>query len=160
MSVKYVERTTGAQAMSTEMDALADNRVAVATSALSNDVSTERNLRADFLLYLDTQGGARDASAQVSLLILPEVNSTYPEVAGADATADLVLSAGYIAKDADGNDCTRTLDAAVTARNVVFAGVQLPNANYKPAILQETNQALAATSNTLWKSGDYTVDDV
>lgn len=160
MSVKYVERTTGASIITTELDALADNRTAVITTALSNDVSTERDLRADFLVYLDTQGGARDASAQISLLMLPEVNSTYPEVAGADATADLVLAASYIAKDADGNACTATLDAATTARNIVFAGVQLPNANYKVGILQETNQALAATGNTVWKTGNYTVDDV
>jgi hypothetical protein len=154
MTAKYVERTTGASIVTTELNSLANDAAALISTALSNDASTERNLLADFMIVLAEQSGARDASAAVSLLIVPEVNSTYGD------SATLLTAKNYIARMADGTACTFTLDAAVTARSLTMAGVQLPNANYKVGLLNETGQALAASGNSIWKTGDYGSDDV
>jgi hypothetical protein len=147
--VLYTERTTGAVIVSTELNALADDAAAVQSSPLSNDASSERALLADFLVVLALQGGARAADAQVSLLIVPEVNSVYGD------TATLKTAQKYIARQADGTAATWTLDAATTARNLTVSRVQLPNANYKVGLLNESGQALAATLNTIWMSGSY-----
>lgn len=148
--LSFTERTTGANIVTTELNALADDTAALISTALSNDASTERDLLADFLITLPLQGGARDASAQVSLLIVAEVNSTYGD------TATLRTASNHIARYADGTAVTLTLDAATTARTMTVFGVQIPNANYKVGLLNETAQALAATGNTIFKSGNYT----
>ena len=153
MTLKFTERTTGATVVSTELNALADDTAALISTPLSNDASDERNLLADFIITLAVQASAR-SSAYISLVIVPEVNSTYGD------TATLLTAGNYIARYADGTQCKLALDAAVTARTLTLSGVQIPNANYKVGLLNETGYALAATSNTIWKSGNYSTDNV
>lgn len=160
MTLKFTERDTGTTVVTTELNSLADDTAALISTALSNDASTERDLFADFSISLAVQGSARDASAQVSLMIVPEIASAYGDVSGADVTANLKLTANYIARAADGTAATFDLDAAVTARVITVAGIQIPNANYKVGLLNETGQALAATGNTITKSGNYSSADV
>ena len=149
--VRYSEAGTGAAVATTELNSLADDAAALASTASSNDASTERELLANFLIVLALQGSARTGSpCQVSLLIVPEVNSVYGDV------ATLTTAAHHIAKRADGSACTFALDAAVTARSISIAGVQLPNSNYKVGLLNESGYALAASGNSIWKSGSYT----
>lgn len=150
--VRFTEATTLAPIVTTELNSLADNAAAVDSDILSNDASTERNTLANFCVVIATQGGARDASAQVSLLIVPE---GYSASAYTDAVAALKNANDYIAKRADGSAVTWTLDAATTARELTAAGVQIPNCNYKVGLLNESGQALAASGNIIYKSGDY-----
>lgn len=152
MTLKYTEATTGAAVTISTLQTLADDTAGL-SAAYSNDASTERQTLSNFLIQVGTQGGARDASATVSLLIVPEVNSLYGD------TATLLTAQNFYARYADGTDVTFTLDAAVTARDLTACGVQIPNGNYKIGVLNETNQAFAGV-NAVFKTGDYSVDDV
>ena len=145
--VLYTERTTGAAVVTTELNALANDTAAVG-SALSNDASDERNLLADFMIVIPEQGGARDGGA-TSLLIVPEVNSTYGDV------ASVKTALIHVAHRDDGTLCSFVLDSAVTARTITIQNVKLPNANFKVGLLNESGQALAATGNSIWMSGKY-----
>jgi hypothetical protein len=117
---------------------------------LSNDASSERALLANFVVTIAEQGGARAGSpCRVGLLIVPEVNSVYGDV------ATLVTAGNYIAHYADGTECYLDLDAAVTARALTLSGVQLPNSNFKVGLVNESGQALAASGNSVWMSGTY-----
>lgn len=153
MALKYTERTTGVSIVTTELNSLADDTAALITTPLSNDASTERELFADFIVAIAEQGSARDAAGTVSLLIVPEVNSTYGD------TATLATAGNYVARTADGSAVELVLDAAVTARTMTFANVRLPNANYKVGLLNETGQALAATGNSIFMSGAYSTEN-
>lgn len=154
MSVQFIERTTGASIVTTELNSLADDTAAVISTALSNDASDERDLLADFLIVIAEQGSARAADATISLLMVPEVNSVYGD------TSTLKTATNYIARTADGTAVTLTLDAAVSGRSMTVAAVQLPNANYKVGLLNATGQALASSGNSIFKSGNYTTDNV
>jgi hypothetical protein len=154
MTAKYTERTTGANIVTTELNSLADDTAALISTALSNDASDERNLLADFLITLAVQDSARASDATISLLVVPEVNSTYGD------TATLKTATNYIARTADGTAVTLTLDAAVSGRSMTVASVQLPNANYKVGLLNATGQALASSGNIIFKTGNYSSDDV
>lgn len=152
MTAKYTEAGTGAAVTISTLQTLADDTAGL-SSAYSNDASGERNTLSNFLIQIGTQGGARDASAQVSLLIVPEVNALYGD------TATLLTAGNFIARYTDGTPVTFLLDAAVTARDLSACGVQIPNGNYKIGVLNETNQAFAGT-NAVYKTGDYSIDDV
>ena len=145
--VLYTERTTGAAVVTTELNALANDTAAVG-SALSNDASDERNLLADFMIVIPEQGGARDGGA-ISLLIVPEVNSTYGDV------ASVKTALIHVAHQDDGSLCSFVLDSAVTARTITISNVKLPNADFKVGLLNESGQALAATGSSIWMSGKY-----
>lgn len=146
--IKYTERATGASIVTTELNALANDTAALISTALSNDDSLERNLMADFMIVIPEQSGARDGGA-ISLLIVPEVNNTYGDV----ATVQTALI--HIAHRDDGTLCSFVLDSAVTARTITVSHVKLPNANYKVGLLNESGNALAATGNSIWMTGKY-----
>jgi len=152
MTAKFTEAGTGAAVSISGLATLADDTAALGP-AQSNDATAERNMLSNFLIAVGIQGAARDASEPVSLLIVPEVNGTYGD------TSTLITAKHYIAKYDDGSDVTFPMDAAVTARNLTAAGVRLPNGNYKVGVLNETGQAFAGT-NSVWQTGDYSVDDV
>lgn len=154
MSVKFTERTTGSMVVTSELNALAADSAAVVSTALSNDTTDERNLMADFIVSIAEQASARTAAGTVSLIIVPTVNANTGDY------ATLATASNYVARLADGTPATFELDAAVTARVLTVSGVQLPNSNYYVGVLNETGQALAATANTIFKSGDYTTDNV
>lgn len=146
--VLYTERTTGTTVVSTELNALANDTAALVSTALSNDASDERNLLADFMIVIAQQGGARDGGA-ITLLIVPEVNSTYGDV----ATVKTALI--HAAHQDDGTVCSFVLDSAVTARAITVSYVKIPNGNYKVGLLNESGQALAATGNSIFMTGKY-----
>ena len=146
--VLYTERTTGSAIVTTELNALANDTAALISTALSNDASDERNLLADFMIVIPLQGGARDGGA-ISLLIVPEVNSTYGDV------ASVKTALIHVAHQDDGTLCSFVLDSAVTARTITISNVKLPNANFKVGLLNESGQALAATGNSIWMTGKY-----
>ena len=146
--VLYTERTTGTTVVSTELNALANDTAALVSTALSNDASDERNLLADFMIVIAEQAGARDGGA-ISLLNVPEVNSTYGDV----ATVQTALI--HIAHRDDGTTCSFVLDSAVTARTITVSNVKIPNGNYKVGLLNESGQALAATGNSIFMTGKY-----
>lgn len=152
MAINYTEAGTGAAVTISTLQTLADDTAGL-SAAYSNDASAERQTLSNFLIQVGTQGGVRDASAQVSLLIVPEVNALYGD------TATLLTAGNYIARYADGTAVTFLLDAATTARDLTAAGVQIPNGNYKIGVLNETNQDFAGV-NVVYKTGDYTIDDV
>ena len=148
--VLWAERTTGASIVTTELNALADDTAALVATALSNDASTERALLADFAIHIALQASARTGSpCRVALLLVPEVNSVFGDV------ATLATAANHVARYADGTLAYLTLDAAVTARDLTLSGIQLPPANFKVGLLNESGYALAATGNTIWMSGTY-----
>lgn len=146
--VKYTERMTGSSIVTTELNSLANDVAVLISTALSNDASDERNLLADFMIVIATQGAARDGGA-ITLLIVPEVNSTYGDV----ATVKTALI--HAARQDDGTLCSFVLDSAVTARTITVSNVKLPNANFKVGLLNESGQALAATGNSIWMTGKY-----
>lgn len=152
--VLYTESTTGASVMSTLLNSLADDAAAL-SDALSNDASTERRLLANFSVSIALQGGARTGSpCRVSLLVVPEINGVYPDV------ATLLTAGNCVARTSDGTACQANLDAATTARVVSFANVQLPNGNYKVGLLNETGQALAASGNVIWQTGTFSTASI
>jgi hypothetical protein len=149
--INFTEAGTGAAVVTAELNSLADDAAAIASTALSNDASTERKLLANFVVAIAEQGSARAGSpCRVGLLIIPEVNSVYGDA------ATLATAGNYIARYADGTQCYFSLDAAVTARSLSLAGVQIPNSNFKVGLLNESGQALAASGNSVWMSGTYT----
>ncbi len=153
MTAKFTEATTGEAVTISALATLADDAAAL-SSALSNDASPERNTLSNFLIAVGTQGSARSGTPnQVSLLIVPEVNTVYGDV------ATLETASNFIALYDNGDPVTFALDAAVTARNLTACGVRLPNANYKVGVLNETGQAFAGT-NSVFQAGNYAMDDV
>ena len=152
--LRYTEATTGSTVVSSELNSLADDTAALVATALSNDASDERKLLANVLVIIAEQGSARDSGADVALIIVPEVNSTYGDV------ATLATAENYIAVNSAGAQAVIELDAAVTARSMTFANVVLPNSNYKIGLLNRTGQALAAAGNSIFMSGTFSTDDV
>lgn len=149
--VRYTEATTLTSKVTTELNSLADDASALISTELSNDASTERESYANFAVSIAAQGAARDAAGSVSLLIVPAgLNDEYT-----DAIAAVAIAQNYYARDRDGNAVTWVLDAATTTRDVSWAGVRLPNANYKIGLVNETGQALAASGNIIYMSGTY-----
>ena len=147
MALKYTEEGAVTTVMSTELNALADNDQAISSSAFSNDAASERNIFASYEIYIPAQGGARDASAAIILAIVPEVDD-----ANYASYDDEKLMDNLSVKEF-------TLDAAATAVYLVVNDVKLPPSDYKVALRQETNQALAATLNTV-KERRYSYEDV
>ena len=153
MSLKYTERTAATSIVTSELNSLTDDTAALITTPRENGDSTARNLLADYRITVAEQGSARGADAEVSLLIVPEVNATYGD------TATLRTASNYIARLADGSAATFALDAAVTAREITVSGVQVPNGDYQVGLLNATGQALAATGNVIYETGRYSTED-
>lgn len=135
--IKWGDVAAAESILTTELNALGDGANKITGTAISNDAVAELDVYADFVLYLATQGSARDAGGYCPLYILPEVDSQYPY--GGDSL------------DPAGNLCVGAFqfDAAVTARYAVIRGIILPPGDFHILIMNETGQALAATLNTL-----------
>ena len=140
MSSKYTTLATVTAVATTELNALADDTAAVG-AAYDNSVGWPLGR---FEIILPTQGGARDGSAQVTLLLVPEgTAAAYGDV------ATLLTAAHTKAYKVTGDAVVLTLDAAATARTLVVDGVRVPHGNFKPGLLNESGQALAATGNII-----------
>jgi hypothetical protein len=155
MTVKFTSPGSMAQiTMAAALQTLAIDLVALSSSAESNDDSTERMFFRNFTVKLGTMGGARVLADPVSLVIVPLLGSVTGDTTAAG------LGAPYIATDKHGNKLTWTLDAAVTARNLTWANICIPNGDYYVGVLNGcTAQAFAGT-NEVWASSAFSVENV
>lgn len=159
MATKYTERGAGSAVTISDLNTLPDDDIAISDAvALDNSTSANRNIYADFNINIAAQGSARASDAQVSLIILPSVNSAFPDASGSTSSGTVSLASNYIAK-VDGTNVTFDLDEVTTARVLNVSGVQLPNAPFKIAILNKTGQAFTGT-NSVYMSAAYSLDDV
>lgn len=133
--------------MPTAFQTLADDTASATATVVT---VTTRNTFRDFVVQIGAQGGARDASAQVSLLIIPDYTTISADV------ATLKTAQNYIARDRAGRAVTWTLDAATTARDLTWSGIMIPAVNYYIGVLNETAQAFAGT-NAVWATDPYTL---
>lgn len=121
-----------ASALTTELNALANNTSSAASSAIDN--STALELYVDLTMTVATQGGARSAGAIINVYLTPALDGTnYDRVS--HETAELVA--------------TFTYDAATTATQSTRRDVPIPPGLYKLFARNQTGQALAASSNIL-----------
>ncbi len=140
MASKYTTLATIAAVATTELNSLADDTVALG-AAYDNSAGWPLGR---FEIVLAEQGGARDGSAQVTLVLVPEGSATdYGDV------ATLKTAAHASAYKVTGDEVVLTLDAAVTARTLVVDGVRVPHGNFKPGLLNESGQAFAASGNAI-----------
>ena len=156
MTVKFTSPGSMAQiTMAAALQTLADDAAALSAAAESNDDSAERFVMRHFVVKVGTQGSARDAApgAMVSLLLVPYLGSVVGD------TSDDDLADAYVATDKDGTKVQWILDAAVTARNLTWANVCLPNSDFYIGVLNETGQAFAGT-NEVWASAAFSVENV
>jgi len=140
MTTKYTTLAAVAAVATTELNALANDTAALG-AAYDNTAGLPLGR---FEIVIPEQGGARDGAAQVTLLLVPEgTASTYGDV------STLLTAAHAKAYKVTGDAVVLTLDAAVTARTLVVDGVRVPHGNFKPGLLNESGQALAATGNII-----------
>ena len=138
MSSRYQEHDSFETILSAELNSLADGGNKIVGAALSNDAAaTERRLFGNFSLSLAAQGTARKIRGKVDLYILPEVNDVF-SYGGDSLDPSLLDFVGSF-----------MFDATTTARVSILQGIRLPNSNFKPLLINDTGQALAATGNTL-----------
>ena len=159
MTIKYTQITSAPVVVSTELN----TQIIASTTAgttlgttefLNNDASTGRLLLANFEVFLNTQASARTGTPQVSLAIVPAIDSSiYPDVGA------LRLVTPYIARTVAGAVVTWLLDLVTTARILTVTGVVLPNAKFKLGLVNETTQSLASTGNTIKMSTPYSYAD-
>lgn len=158
MTVKFTSPGSMTQiTMESALQTLADNTAAESSSTESNDDSAERMFFRNFAFKLGTQGGARGASAKVYLVLAPYLGTIQADKAAINADDDDYIN--NLAHDKDGNPVIWHLDAAVTARDLTWANVSIPNSDYFPTIVNRTNVAFAGT-NELWASAAFSVENV
>lgn len=155
MTIKFTSMGSMTQiTMVAALQTLAIDLVALSSVAASNDDSTERMFFRNFAVKLGTMGGTRVLADPVSLVIVPVLGTITGDTTAAG------LGTPYIATDKDGNDVTWKLDAAVTARNLTWANVCIPNSDYYIGVLNGcTAQAFAGT-NEVWASTAFSVENV
>jgi hypothetical protein len=123
--------------LTTELNSLADGGNKLGGS-IDNETDGTNEFFANLELLVATQGSARDSGATVDVYLLPSVDGTN-YCYGADAT-DPPESA-YVG--------SFVLDAATTARYVTLHNLPIPPLKFKLLVINNTGQALAATTNTL-----------
>ena len=156
--IKFTSMGSMAQiTMGAALQTLANLTAVLSSAAESNDASDERQFFRHFAVKVGTQSSARTADGTVSLLIVPVLGSIQGDVGEGSAIGDH-LGTPYIATDKDGNKVQWTLDDAVTARNLTWANVCVPNSNYYVGVLNETGQAFAGT-NEVHASDAFTVEN-
>lgn len=138
MATRYTAKDSASNVLTTELNSLGDGSNKITGSALSNDAATtERELFADFMLSIATQGSARDSGATVDLYIIPEVNGTYAYGGDALDPARKHYRGSF------------EFDAATTARVDIIEQVKLPMSDYYVLVQNGTGQAFASSGNVL-----------
>lgn len=136
-TIKHKAKESASTVMTTELNSLADDAMAITSTAVSNDAAAELHLFGDFRLYLAAQGSARASDANVQMWILPEVDGTYPYgSASLEPQPELVVG-------------SFTFDAATNARYAVLRDIPLPPSDYHIILKNNSGQALASSGNTL-----------
>ena len=119
-------------ALTTELNALANNANTAASAAIDN--TTLLYPYADIEIVVGAQGSARTAGAVVKVFMTVRTDATNFGDTN-ETTAELVA--------------VFPLDAATTARRLTRRSIPLPPEQYKLFARNETGQALAATLNTV-----------
>jgi hypothetical protein len=119
-----------ASALTTELNTLGSGSTSSASAAIDN--SSGLDLFADLTLTVAAQGGARSASANVSVYLTQALDGTNYDDAHA-GTAELVA--------------VFSLDAATTARQSSRRDVPVPPGLFKLFAVNNTGQPLAASGN-------------
>jgi len=156
---KYTALSTAAQVMGSELNSLANGGAALAGVASSNDadLSTERLTLVNLEVYLAAQGSARTGDNKVSVLVVPEgQTSQYGDISASDDA----LAANYLAKRDDGSSVEFNVDASSDAVRFTAANVRIPMGNFKWGVLNGSGQALAASGNTLYVTPAFTTASV
>lgn len=148
MTLKYTAEGTATQVMTTELNALATSDQIISSSSYSNDAAgTERQIYAEYSLYVAVQGGARTGGNLIELAMLPAADGTnFPDWDEENLFDNYTVKAWKV-------------DAAVTARTFVVTDIKLPPSDYKLAIRNESGQALAAADSILTERR-YSYEDV
>ena len=156
---KYTSIGTAAQVMGSELNSLANGGAALAGVASSNDAdsTTERLTLCNLELYLEAQGSARTGDNKVSVLTVPEgQTSEYGDISATDDA----LASNYLAKRDDGSSVEFNVDASSDAVRFTAANVRMPMGNFKWWVLNGSGQALAAADNTLYVTPAFTTASV
>lgn len=146
MASKYTARGTITTVLSTELNSLATATACSASSAQSNEGSGERDILAQFEIYIATQGTNRSAGASIALYIIPEVDGT-----NYAATTDECLN-NYLAGSV-------SVDDGATAARYLVMDAKLPPSDWKAILVNSTGQAFASSGNTV-KYRTYGYEDV
>ena len=147
MSLKYTAEGTIATVLSTELNSLATSDQEVSSSQYSNDAAGERDVYAEYEVYLAAQGGARTGGNLVELAIIAEVDdANFPDWDDENLFDNYTVASWKV-------------NAAATAVRFTVTDVKLPATDYKVVLRNETGQALAASDNTV-KERRYTYTDV
>jgi hypothetical protein len=121
-----------ANALTTELNALANNANTAASAAIDN--TTNLDLFMDLELILAAQGTARSSTATVAVFMTPSLDGTNYTDAN-EAISELVA--------------VFPLDAATTARRAVVRDIPLSPALFKLFARNQTGQALAASGTSI-----------
>jgi hypothetical protein len=147
---KYTAQDSPETLLSTELNSLGSGSNKVTSSAVSNDAAAERKLFADFELYLNTAGSARDNDAYVSMYFLIEVDGTNYTFGGDSTDPPASAWVGNFMLDATG---------VTTARYSHLRQIPLPACDFKVLLINNTGQSFNASGNTL-KMSRYGVQSV
>lgn len=145
MAVNYSTTTSKGDILSTELNSLANDAYTAVGTEVDN--ATDQNLFADFELDV-TYGTAPDANSVCSLYLIPAVDGTNYADGG-----------GSVAPPANTFVGNFQLRAVTTAQKIALTRIAIPNAKFKPVVLNGAGQAMAASGNTL-ACYVYTVEDV
>jgi len=121
--------------LTTELNALADDGRVLGGEI---DNTSGLNTYIDISGYINTQGSARSADADVVLYFITAVDGTNYSLGDASVVPPLSAWVGSVA-----------LDAATTARYFNLTLIPCPACKFKILIEQRTGQAFGATGSTL-----------
>lgn len=133
---KWEAAQTAENALTTELNSLANGSRAISGTAVSND--TEKDFYASIELYLATQGSARSSGAYVALYIVYSHDGSNFSIGDASVAPSIHSHIANV-----------DLDAATTARYVVIPQVLLAPLDFKIVVENRTGQALASSGNTV-----------
>lgn len=131
---KWATPDTIATALSTELNALANAGFSAASAAIDNETGLFRFI--DLEIVIAAQGAARSAGAIIEIYLEKSIDGTnFDDRALTDFVSNFL--------------CSFQLDAAVTARRLSLANIEIPPLQFKLTARNNTGQALAASGSTL-----------
>jgi hypothetical protein len=136
--IKWENPAAIANALTTELNALANGARAISSGHIDNGADGEDELYMALELYLAAQGSARDSGAYVDVHLLPTIDGT-----------NYCMGDASVAPPAHTLAFRFGLDAATNARYVTAVDIPIPPFDFKPLVTNGTGQAFAPTGNTL-----------
>lgn len=139
---KYTAYRAGANALTTELNALANGARAVSAALLDNSVNLD--FWADFVLAV-TFAVAPTANTTCDLYLLPAADGTNAaDGSGAVAPQPVLLAGSF------------ELRAVTTAQRLTLRGVALPPGKFNALLVNNSGQAFPATGSTVVMYGYQT----